>query len=461
MKTLFKKNTDAVTLIAVFLLGTIGTFAQTYQDDVYYSPSKDTSKKVEKPKDVNKEVKKTYRSNDKVEDFSAAQESYAKMLSEKHNNTTPTTERTYNEKKSWVANTQGLTQKQDIQKEISLYNRGNVDADNPNNDYDEEYVLWQPTKVTRVYVQQPLYSDFYFGFNYGWGGIYYQPYYYRPYYTHYYDPFYWDSYYYWRTPYYYGYYTPNYWGWHGSYWRHHYYGPAYYGYNDYYYDRYYRNGYYNDRYTYKQRSNEFSDIRNRRRNTASVRQQQDARSSARGERVSAENANRRYSTYRRTATSNNRISTNNPNIRRGTSSENAVNRSYSSGNTYRRSSNIVHQGKAPYTRNIERTSNTYRRSEINSPRIDRSSQSTNYRQRSTQEYRRMDTGIRRSNSTTYRRSEASPIRRNNSTYRRTATTPSRSSSSYRTSPSRSTETRSVRSSSPSPRRTATSPRQRR
>ncbi|PVX51875.1 hypothetical protein C7377_0166 [Balneicella halophila] len=475
MKTLLKKTNDAVVLFAFFLLGTVGISAQTYQDDVYYSPSKDTSKKVEKPKIVKKkEVKRTYRANDKAEDFSVAQEKYAQMLREKQEDSNYA-QNTYEEEVTWVEDTQGLTPKHEIQKEVSLYNTGDVNADNPQADayYEDSYVLWQPTTVTRVYAQPRFYSNFYFGFNFGWGGAYYSPVY-RPYYTHYYDPFYWDYYYspYWGNPFYYGY-SPFYSSWYYPYagWRHRYYTP-YYRYDSYYYTKYYR-----DHYTYSQRPREYSNRSKNSRRQSLISDRRTNNSSAKAQRVRAENMNRRYSaladnrkntdnsSFRRSSkTHDSRLSTNKNDIRRR--NPNIQDNKTNSAVKRRVSRNTVHQGKAPYVRRIEKSSTSYRRSTA-TPKQSVNKPNTNsrvYRRSTPQEYRRMNSNknIRRSTPTIYRKT-TSPARKSNrssvstkapkrtSTYR--TTTPrskvNRSPSPSRNTSVRSTSTRSTKTSTPS------------
>lgn len=415
MKTFVKKINTAVALTAVFLLATVGISAQTYQDDVYYSPSKATSSKAKKTKDVKKEVNKTYRTNDKVEDFSTAQQRYAKMLKEKQKDSKQA--EAYDETESWVYSTQGLTPKQEINKEVSLYNKGNVSADNPNADsyYDKDYVLWQPAKVTRIYMRPRWCSSFYFGFNYGWGGIYHNPYY---------NPYYWDYYPYWGHPYYSYHYAPYYYNnWHTPYWRHHY----YYGYDRYYNDNYYRNHY----YSYRQRPQEYSHAnRNTYRRNAVLKQRQnvvkpDNQSVRSGQR------NTRYSatTYRRKpATNTHKLP--NSGFKKEVSRANSQKTAPST--TRRTYNNVVHQGKAPYTRRIENSKTNYRRS-TSTPR------------RNTQIYRRTtNTKMKNSTPTIYRRT-TTPRRTNSSgTYRRSTSQPNRTS--YRT-PARTSS--STRSSSPS------------
>lgn len=476
MKTLVQKINTMVTLTAALLLTTVGLSAQTYQDDVYYSPSKNTSKKkvVQPKKDVRKEAKRTYRATHEVEDFSTAQQRYAKMLSEKQKESSNA--KAYDETESWVYNTQGLTKKQDIQKEISLYNRGNVNADNPDADtyYEDDYVLWQPVKVTRVYTQPHWYSNFYFDFNFGWGDVYYHPYNYG-----YYSRYYWDDYYsYWGD-----YYAP-YYRWHRPYWSSYYghigwrdyYSPHYY-YQHYYnpycdyggYGNYYNSRYYHDNYEYKQRPQEFSDdITNTyRRNAARAEQARDA-SAANFQRERAENMNRRYSSdiYRRRNVSENtpelrqNIDSNTETYRRGDSRISPTIAGSSNGDT-------MYQRENAYTRRIEDSRNEYRRRSTITPRRSvenvtegrqiyrndfqeyrRINENTNIHKTDSESYRRVTTPSRRNSSQTYRSS--APLRDNNSSYRRSAPTPVRSSESYRRpAPSRRTYSTPNRSSSPS------------
>lgn len=420
MKTFVKKINTTVALTAVFLLAIVGVSAQTYQDDVYYSPSKATSSKTKKTKDVKKEVNKTYRTNDKVEDFSTAQQKYAEMLKEKQKDSKHT--EAYDETESWVYSTQGLTSKDEINKDVSLYNRGNVSADKPNADsyYQKDYVLWQPAKVTRLYMRPRWCSSFYFGFNYGWGGIYHNPYYYNPYY--------WNYYPYWGHPYYSYHYVPYYYNnWHTPYWRHHYYG----------YDRYYNNNYYrNNYYSYRQRPQEYSHTNRStyRRNAVLKQRQSVVRNNNQSARPGQRNTRYSTTTYRRKPATNTHKLPNSgfkKEVRRANTQKKAP------ATTRRTFNNVVHQGKAPYTRRIENSKSNYRRS-TSTPR------------RSSQIYRRTINTKKNNTPTIYRRTTTPRKTNSSGTYRRSTSQPNRTS--YRT-PARTSS--STRSSSPSTSRRST------
>ncbi len=461
MKRVITKISTTVTLFAVLLLVTISVSAQTYQDDVYYTPSKDKSEKTKTEK-VSKKERKTYRTTNKAEDFSAAQARYAEMLSKKEREAKQM--QSYSNEdtsESWITETQGLAMRDNLNRELSLYNRGGVDADNPNAIYyteDDDYELWQPTTVTHVYVSPSSYWGF------GWNL--YSPYYYHPYgYYSYYDPFYWDAYPYWRG--YYGYHSPFFYGGFYSHYWGAYHHPRYWGWRGHYYDPYYGRGYYGDyysnhyrRYKYGRAPREFSSGNNsqyRRNSPYSSRREVDNNAYRR----TGATTNRRYSSsYRRSSLSHRssgdnvgitrtgRTVTPNTNIRRsvdnmGYQRQMPSRRITDSGSSYRRSSSSTDRGIRPSNTKIYRRSSSpssYRRSSSSMMR----SSSSSYRRSSTpiRSSSNSQSLYRRSSSysnsgSSYRRSSSSSSSSGGSSYRRSSSSSGSSSSSYRRSSSRS------------------------
>lgn len=501
MKTLTTKLPKIMTLVAVFLLAVVGLSAQSFEDDVYYTPSKEAKKKKEQSKVVKKEQRSTYRVTEKKADsFASAQERYAKMLRENQaDKTDKTTAYTPTDGEvSWVYETQGLESKKKINKEVSLYTNSNVKIYVDDEDDDEEYLLWQPTTVTQVSVCPSYSSRWHFSSHFVWGN------YYNPYYNFYFDPF-WDygyGYYgynsywhrpyryysYWNNPYYYNPWSYGYGHYYRPYYGHPYYGGGYHNYGHYYGNSYYGSGYYRSRnygqrpqetYTQGRRTTERRDVVRPQRQGNSAEMQ---RVAANAHTAGYQSAGRRYSSgITRQSTQNVRGGGELPHSGLKKAGETAQ-RSSATNNSYstRRASNTMFQGKAPYTRQLEdnrqtirRASDTPTRSSVGTSSYRRTS-STSSRQQVNRTYnpRRSAPAIYRKTTTpsrsTYRSRTSSPsrstyvsprssTRRSSAPAYRSTSSPSRSSYSPPSSTRRSsvnTPTRSSRSTSVSPSRSS-------
>lgn len=438
MKTLATKLPAMMTFVAVFLLTVVGISAQSFEDDVYYTPSKDAKKKKEQPKVVRKEYKNAYQlRKKKVDDFESAQEKYAKMLRE--NETDKDTAYTPTEgTANWVYETQGLESKKKINEEVSLYTKSNVKIYVDDED-EEEYVLWQPSAVTQVSVYPRYSSRWYFSNHFVWGS------YYNPYHTFYFDP-YWDyDYYgynsywhrpyryysYWNNPYYYNPWAYGYGHYYGSYYGYPYYGGGYYNYGHYYGNPYYGTGYYRPRnygqrpqeaYTQGYRATERRDVVRPRRTGNSAEMQ---RVAANAYTAGYQGSGRRYSgDITRQSTQNGELGRELPHSGLRKAGE-TIDRNASTNNSYptRRASNTMFQGKAPYTRTLEDNRQTIRRASDTPTRG--SVGATSYRRASS-------TSDRQSINTNYNQRRSAP------TIYRTTTSGRSSYRSGSSSPSRST-----------------------
>ncbi len=458
MKATTNKIKAMVTLLAITLLATVGLSAQNYDDDIYYIPSKD---EVKKKHTIRTERTNTYRKYPKKQgnSFDAAQERYVQALENKQNEANSD----YDDSESWIQDTQGLAHKRDLNKKISLYNRGKVTS---NAYYDGEYndsEYSEPMNITYIYIR-PNYLHLRPSMNWNCNKWYPSPY---PYpYAYYYNGFYnWEDYYYYYNYGYNHYYDSYYSNW---YYRSHWYGYPrhywggwyapnyYYGYYDYYgyYNPY---NYYPHRYYYKKRNygqrpvqyssrtgqfrrNSYNQHRGATSYTSASSQRGNTRGVTRVRRYSdniTRNLNTRFSPSHSYSTRRSNYSTSRPS---------SYTRSATRTSNYRRSPNTATRRRTTITPRRNSTSTYYRRSSDNTSTYRRSSAPRMYRSST------RVSSTRRSTPSTYRSSSSS-----NSTRR------SSSSSSYRTStrssyaPSRSS---SSSSSSSSTRRTTNTSRRR-
>lgn len=443
MDRLLKKKWFTIVSVISFVLVANISVSQVYEDDVYYTPSKD-SKSLEE-KRVEKKPHLDMAKNNKKDDFADAQREYLEMLSRKKE--AKKTEKEDFEENSWVYNTEGLHLKNDKEKALSFQNRQYLrDDNNSNREYEDNVTIILDVAPRHSFYRSNFWFDwfsddmfFYDDYDYAYMRYYnhYRPYRYRH--------GYWDNYYD------YGYYGASWSGYynHWGYYHRPYYTPyyhSYYPYSSYYYPYsypyyypYYSSGYYRKSYNYHKRPSNYigrSDYsesgrtRRVRRNTnrdvylgnrrsysednISNRRNQNAVSSSR--RYSDRLGNNRDILKRNRTleqTHNNRIGT--KSLSYGNTGRRSSriytrpvsygNRSVSNKRTYR-DSRVIFDTKAPSTtyNNSRNTSSSYRRSP-----------SSTYRRSSSSSYRRSSTPT---NNTTYRRSSSTPQRRNSTTSRR-------------------------------------------